>query len=69
MIAKTLKTPENFINLSKENKIDDLLNIDGIGETQISSIKKFFLNKTNLKVIQDLQKILNIKKTIEIKND
>ena len=32
-------------------------------------MKKFFLNKTNLKVIQDLQKILNIKKTIENKND
>ncbi len=46
-----------------------MLNIDGIGETQITSIKKFFLNKTNLKVIQDLQKILNIKKTIEIKTD
>lgn len=69
LIAKTLKNPENFINLSKENKIDDLLNIDGIGETQITSLNKFFLNKTNLKVIQDLQKILNIKKIIENKND
>ena len=69
LIAKTLKSPENFINLFKENKIDDLLNIDGIGETQITSLKKFFLNKTNLKVIQDLQKILNIKKTIENKTD
>ena len=69
LIAKTLKSPANFINLSIENKIDDLLNIDGIGETQITSLKKFFLNKTNLKVIQDLQKILNIKKTIENKND
>ena len=69
LIAKTLKSPENFINLSKENKIDDLLNIDGIGETQITSLKKFFLNKTNLKVIQDLQKILNIKKTLENKTD
>ncbi len=67
LIAKTLKTPENFINLSKENKIDDLLNIDGIGETQIISLKKFFLNKTNLKVIQDLQKILKIQKTTENK--
>ncbi len=67
LIAKTLKSPEEFLNLSKENKIDDLLNIDGIGETQITSLKKFFSNKTNLKVIQDLQKILNIKKTIENK--
>ncbi len=69
LIAKTLKSPENFINLSKENKIDDLLNIDGIGETQITSLKKFFLNKTNLKVIQDLKKILKIQKTIENKKN
>jgi len=69
LIAKTLKSPENFINLSEENKIDDLLNIDGIGETQIISLKKFFLNKTNLKVIQDLKKILKIQKTIENKKD
>ena len=69
MNTKTLKSPENFINLFKENKIDDLLNIDGIGETQIISLKKFFLNKTNVKVIQDLQKILKIQKTIENKKD
>ncbi len=69
LIAKTLKSPENFINLFKENKIDDLLNIDGIGETQIISLKKFFLNKINVKVIQDLQKILNIQKTTENKKD
>ena len=69
LIAKTLKSPQNFINLSKENNIDDLLNIDGIGETQITSLKKFFLNKTNLKVIQDLQKILKIQKTIGNKKD
>ncbi len=69
LIAKTLKSPENFINLSKENKIDDLINIDGIGETQITSLKKFFLNKTNLKVMQDLQKILKIQRTIEDKKD
>ncbi len=69
LIAKTLKSPENFINLSQENKIDDLLNIDGIGETQINSLKKFFLNKTNLKVIQDLQKILKIQKTKENQKD
>ncbi len=69
LIAKTLKSPENFLNLSKENKVDDLLNIDGIGETQITSLKKFFLNKDNLKVIQDLQKILKIQKTKENKKD
>jgi len=49
--------------------LNDLLNIDGIGETQINSVKNFFLNKTNLKVLNDLQKILRIKNAIEIKKD
>ena len=49
--------------------MNDLLNIDGIGETQINSVKNFFLNKTNLKVLNDLQKILRIKNAIEIKKD
>tara|TARA_B100000900_G_scaffold413330_1_gene437098 strand:- start:384 stop:2414 length:2031 start_codon:yes stop_codon:yes gene_type:complete len=69
LIAKTLKSPENFINLSNKNKLNELLNIDGIGETQINSLKKFFLNQTNLKVINDLQKILKIKPAQENKND
>ena len=69
LIAKTLKLPGNFVNLSDETKLNDLLNIDGIGETQINSVKNFFLNKTNLKVLNDLQKILRIKNAIEIKKD
>tara|TARA_B100000965_G_scaffold402707_1_gene429249 strand:+ start:1011 stop:3038 length:2028 start_codon:yes stop_codon:yes gene_type:complete len=69
LIAKTLKNPENFINLSNEQRIEDLMNIDGVGETQITSLKKFFLNKTNLKVIKDLQKILKIKKATENKKN
>ena len=67
LIAKTLKSSESFVNLSKDDKFDDLLNIDGIGETQINSIKNFFKNKTNLNIINNLQKILNIKKAIENK--
>ena len=69
LIAKTLRIPENFVNLSNDKKLNELLNIDGIGETQINSLRKFFLNKTNLKVITDLQKILNIKKAIENKKN
>ncbi len=65
LIAKTLKDSKNFVNLLNENKIDELLNIDGIGKTQITSLKNFFLNKTNLKVIKELQKILKIDKAIE----
>ena len=69
LIAKTLRLPGNLVNLSNKTKLNDLLNIDGIGETQINSVKNFFLNKTNLKVLNDLQKILRIKNAIEIKKD
>ena len=51
LIARHLKTSLNFTNLSKGNNIDNLLNIDGIGETQIKSIKKFFTNKTNKLIV------------------
>ena len=38
-----------------------MLNIDGIGETQINSIKNFFANNTNMKVLNELEKELIIK--------
>ena len=38
-------------------------------ETQIKSIKKFFLNKTNQKIVQDLQKLLKINDEKEIKTN
>ena len=61
IIAKNLKSLGNFISLSKKNNFDNLINIDGIGETQISSIKNFFKNSTNLHVLQNLEKILTVK--------
>ena len=69
LISKNLKTIKNFILLPKKKNFDDLLNIDGIGETQIKSIKNFFNNLTNLSVIKDLEKVLSIKDNIEFKKD
>jgi DNA ligase (NAD+) len=69
LISRSLKSSKNFVALSKNNKFDELLNIDGIGETQIKSLKNFFLNKDNLKVINELDKILSIKNTIDNKRD
>jgi DNA ligase (NAD+) len=60
LISKNLKSLNNFLALSVNKKFEELLNIDGIGETQINSIKKFFLNKTNVKVLNMLQKTLKI---------
>ena len=69
LIAKNLKTLKNFVSLSKKNDFDDLLNIDGIGETQINSIKNFFLNNTNTNILNELEKILSVKDAIIKKND
>jgi len=68
LIARHLKTAPNFLRLSREGNIESLSNIDGIGITQIQSIKKFFLNKTNYKVLSDLEKNLTIKNVNLINN-
>ena len=60
ILSKYFKTFLKFKSLSKDKKYDELLNIDGIGETQVNSIKNFFSNKVNLNVLNELQKVLNI---------
>ena len=61
LISKYFISILNFKNLSKKNNYNELLNIDGIGETQVNSIKSFFSNETNIKVLNDLAKVLEIK--------
>ncbi len=62
ILAKFFKSIKNFQKLFKgENKIyKDLIQLDGIGDTQISSLKKFFDNKINKHVCLSLISILNI---------
>ena len=67
LIAKHLQNKENFIRIDKNYDFETFANIDGIGEIQISSIKKFFSIKENLRVVKDLSDYLNIKN--EIIND
>ena len=69
LISKNLKSFKNLISLMKNKKFEDLANLDGIGETQIKSIKSFFSNKTNEKIINELTKILTIKDVIEASSD
>ena len=69
LISKNFKTLKNFLALSQTKKINDLSNIDGIGETQINSIKNFFSNQTNLKVLDELTKIISVKESTETKKD
>ena len=69
IITKNLKSLKNFIALSKKNNFDNLINIDGIGETQINSIKNFFKNSTNLHVLENLEKVLIVKNAENQKTD
>ena len=69
LIAKHLKSSVNFLKLLENKNINNLSNIDGIGSTQIQSVKNFFLNKTNLKVLSKLNNHLLIKNVIPINNE
>ena len=69
LISKNFKNFKNFLKISNKKEFNDLLNIDGIGDTQINSIKNFFSNKTNLKVLNELEKILTIQDAIVFKKD
>jgi DNA ligase (NAD+) len=60
LLAEYTKSITNFLNLIKNKKFNEFLNIDGIGETQINSLKKFFENKSNYKIIEKLSSMLNI---------
>ena len=60
IISDNVKNVSNFINLIETKRLDELLNIDGIGETQINSLKNFFASSNNLKTIIELSSILKI---------
>ena len=60
LIASHIKNPQKFFEFSKQNKINELLNLDGIGQTQIVSLEMFFNNATNIKILDELKKVLKI---------
>ena len=49
------------LNINNKNYFDELHSIDGIGISQIDSLKKFFLNKQNLAVVSNLINLLDVK--------
>ena len=69
LLSKHFISFSKFKNLSKQNDYEEMLNIDGIGETQVNSIKNFFSNELNLKVLNELEKILVVKKAIQKSDD
>ncbi len=54
-----------FDSNSKKKILVNLVDLDGIGETQIQSLDNFFSNETNIKIIKDLINKLTIKNYIK----
>ncbi|MDC3042193.1 NAD-dependent DNA ligase LigA [Candidatus Pelagibacter sp.] len=65
LLSKHFVSFAKFKNLFKQIDYEDMLNIDGIGETQVSSIRSFFSNKANKKVLNELANILSIKDGVQ----
>ena len=62
ILARFLKSVNNFKKLTnvKDQVYTDLIQLDGIGDTQVKSLKNFFINKTNKKVFNQLISKLTI---------
>ena len=66
LLARHLKSANNFFKLSLNKDADELKNIDGIGDAQIKSIINFFLKKTNENFLFELKKVLEITDTHQL---
>ena len=62
ILARFFKSINNFKKLTngKDQIYTDLIQLDGIGDTQVKSLKNFFINKTNKKVFEQLISKLTI---------
>ena len=65
ILASFFSSIKEFIKLfdlkNRKKFLDNLVHLDGIGETQIQSIDNFFSNETNTRIIKELINKLNIK--------
>mgnify|MGYP001270593153 FL=1 len=69
LISNFLKTSKKFITILNKENINELQNIDGIGETQINSIKSFFSYRINLEILKELNNILMVQDQKNPKKD
>jgi len=72
ILASFFNSIKEFIKLfDLENRKKILINLsdlDGIGNTQIQSLEKFFSNKTNTRIIKNLINKLNVKNYVKLNN-
>ena len=67
---RSIKEFEKLFDLKNRKKfLINLIDLDGIGDTQIQSINNFFSNKTNARIIKDLINELKINNYVLQNND
>ena len=70
ILASFFKSVDQFSKMleqtNKEELLDNLKDLDGIGETQIISLKNFFSNNKNVEIVKNLITKLNIQNFKEI---
>ena len=65
LLSQHSKSVKNFYQMTKNFNFNTLSNIDGIGDTQIKSLKNFFSDKINLSVINELKRFLVIVNNVQ----
>jgi DNA ligase (NAD+) len=55
------KFSDLFIEENRKKIFENLIDLDGIGETQIESINNFFCNKKNIEIVKNLIEKLSVK--------
>ena len=65
LLSKFFLNIKSFEDLTRNFNFNSLANLDGIGETQINSLKNFFLDQINLNVVKKLISILSIKDVVQ----
>jgi len=68
LLSYNIKSIDGLLEIDANFRFNNFLNIDGIGETQINSLKKFFSQDINLKIIREIAKYIKISKSTENKD-
>ena len=68
LISENVVKIENLVKIDENYEFGQFLNIDGIGETQVKSLKIFFSNSTNREIIKKLNTQLKVTSTVKRKD-
>ncbi len=68
LLSKHFKSAKRFIEINNKYDFYNLLNIDGMGETQVNSLKRFFSEKINILVANKLSQYLVVSNQESVKS-